>query len=71
MRPIAIVLTERTSIEAKLYNSPCIHIYIDSQNILDFSLEEDKKEIIIKKGIDAVNNYLKDIPVPQRRHSVS
>lgn len=71
MRPIAIVLTERTSIEAKLYNSPCIHITLDSQNILDFSLEEKKKEIIIKKGIDAVNEYLKDNPKPQRRHSAA
>lgn len=71
MRPIAIVLTERTNIEAKLYNSPCIHIMLDNQNILDFSLEEEKKEIIIKKGIDAVNEYLKIHPKPQRRHSVS
>lgn len=71
MRPIAIVLTERTNIEAKLYNSPCIHIMLDNQNILDFSLEEEKKEIIIKKGIDAVNEYLKVHPKPQRRHSVS
>jgi NTE family protein len=69
MRPIAIVLTERTSIEAKLYNSPCIHIYLDSQNILDFSLEEDKKEIIIKKGVEAVNIYLNTLPRLKRRHS--
>jgi predicted acylesterase/phospholipase RssA len=71
MRPIAIVLNERTGIEAKLYNSPCIHIMLDTQNILDFALEEDKKEIIIKKGIEAVNSYLKHHPRPQRRYSVS
>jgi NTE family protein len=71
MRPIAIVLNERTVIEAKLYNSPCIHIMLDTQNILDFALEEDKKEIIIKKGIEAVNSYLKHHPRLQRRHSVS
>ncbi len=71
MRPIAIVLNERTCIEAKLYNSPCIHIMLDTQNILDFALEEDKKEIIIKKGIDAVREYLKIHPRPQRRYSVS
>lgn len=71
MRPIAIVLNERTCIEAKLYNSPCIHIMLDTQNILDFALEEDKKEIIIKKGIDAVREYLKSHPRPQRRYSVS
>lgn len=71
MRPIAIVLNERTGIEAKLYNSPCISIMLDTQNILDFALEEDKKEIIIEKGIDAVNKYLKNHPRLQRRHSVS
>jgi hypothetical protein len=71
MRPIKIVLTERTNIEARFYDSKCIQIDLGDLNILEFSFDEDTKNFIIEKGKESVKNYFDDLPKPKRRYSVS
>lgn len=70
-RPIKIVLTERTNIEARFYDSHCIQINLGDLNILEFSFDEETKKFIIERGENAVQDYFKNYPKPQRRYSVS
>jgi predicted acylesterase/phospholipase RssA len=70
-RPIKIVLTERTNIEARFYDSQCIQINLGDLNILEFSFDEETKKFIIERGENAVQDYFKNYPKPQRRYSVS
>lgn len=70
-RPIKIVLTERTNIEARFYDSHCIQINLGDLNILEFSFDEETKKFIIERGKDAIQDYFKNYPKPQRRYSVS
>ena len=69
MRPIKIVLTERTSIEARFYDSQCIQIKLGDLNILEFSFDEKTKNFIVEKGKQAVIEYFKNYPKLQRRSS--
>jgi predicted acylesterase/phospholipase RssA len=69
MLPIQIVLTERTNIEAKFYDSQCIQINLSNLNILEFSFDEKTKAEIVDKGKKAVIDYFKNYPKPQRRYS--
>ena len=69
MRPIKIVLTERTSIEARFYDSQCIQIKLGDLNILEFSFDEKTKNFIVEKGKQAVIEYFKNYPKLQRRYS--
>jgi len=71
MLPINIVFTERTNIEARFYDSHCIQVQLGQLNILEFSFNEETKKNIIKKGKEAVLEYFKTRPKPQRRYSVS
>ncbi len=70
-RPINIVLTERTNIEARFYDSQCIQIKLGNLNILEFSFDEKTKNFIVEKGKEAVVNYFKNLQKPKRRYSVS
>jgi NTE family protein len=70
-RPLNIALIERLTIEAKLYDAPCIQVMLGQLDVLDFSLNDDMKQMIIKKGNEAVNNYFKFHPKPKRRRSIS
>jgi NTE family protein len=69
--PVKIVLTERTNIEAKFYDSKCIQIELGNLNILEFSFDEKTKNFIVERGKEAVINYFKNCPKPERRYSVS
>jgi hypothetical protein len=69
MLPIQIILSERTNIEAKFYDSQCIQINLGNLNILEFSFDEDTKKVIVDKGKKAVIEYFKNYPKPQRRYS--
>lgn len=69
-RPISIVLTERTNIESRFYDARCIQIRLGNINILEFSFDEETKDFIIKRGKEAVEDYFKNAPKPQRRYSV-
>ena len=71
MLPIKIVLTERTDMEARFYDSHCIQIRLGNLNILEFSFDEETKTFIVEKGKEAVAEYFKNYPKPQRRYSVS
>lgn len=70
-RPIKIVLTERTNLETRFYDAHCIQVMLGDLNILEFSFDEDTKTFIVEKGKEAVKNYFKNYPKPQRRYSVS
>jgi predicted acylesterase/phospholipase RssA len=70
-RPISIVLTERTNIEARFYDSKCIEVMLGNLNILEFAFDEETKNFIIEKGKEAVQSYFKNYPRPKRRYSVS
>lgn len=71
-RPIQIILTERTNIEARFYDSHCIQIQLGKLNILEFSFDEETKTFIVEKGKEAVAEFFKTgLPKPKRRYSVS
>jgi len=71
MRPIKIILNERTNIEARFYDSHCIQINLDNLNTLEFSFDEETKSVIVKRGKEAVQEYFNNYPKPKRRYSVS
>jgi NTE family protein len=71
MLPIQIILTERTNIEARFYDSQCIQIKLGNLNILEFSFDEETKNMIVEKGKNAVKDYFKNYPKPKRRYSIS
>ena len=68
-RPLQIVLTERTNIEARFYDAHCIQIQLGELNILDFCFDDETKATIIQKGKDSVRKYIRTYPRPIRRHS--
>lgn len=70
-RPIKIILTERTNIETRFYDSHCIQIDLGNLNTLEFSFDEDTKQFIVQKGRDAVYDFLKNRRKPKRRWSFS
>jgi predicted acylesterase/phospholipase RssA len=70
-RPITIVLTERTNMEARNYDSLCIQINLGNLNILEFSFDEKTKNFIIERGKESVKKYFNNIQKPKRRYSVS
>lgn len=70
-RPIRIMINQRGIIESKLYHSRCIHIDIANFNILEFSLNEETKNMLFDKGMTSVKDYIKSRPKPVRRYSVS
>ena len=69
-RPIQIVLTERTNIETRFYDTLCIQIQLGELNILEFSFDNETKDFIIKKGKDAITEYFRNCPKPKRRNSI-
>jgi predicted acylesterase/phospholipase RssA len=71
LRPVNIVLTEKTNIETKFYDSHCIIIQLKNLNTLEFSFNDETKSMIINKGEEAVKEYFKKYPKPIRRYSVS
>jgi NTE family protein len=71
MRPIKLVITERTNLEVRFYDTRCIQIKLGNLNILEFSFDEKTKRFIIEKGTEAVKEYYTKSPRPQRRYSVS
>jgi NTE family protein len=71
VRPLLMSLIEKNNVEARFYDARCIQIQLGTLNILEFSFDEDTKTFIIKKGREAVQEYLKKSAKPQRRHSVS
>jgi NTE family protein len=70
MRPLNIVLIEKNKMESLFYDTRCIQIMLGELNILDFSMEDHTKQMIIQKGKDAVNHFMKH-QKPTRRHSIS
>lgn len=70
-RPISIVLTERTNIEARFYDSLCIQLNLGNLNVLEFSFDEKTKNFIIERGKESVKKYFNNIQKPKRRYSVS
>ncbi len=70
-RPIKIILTERTNIETRFYDSHCIQIDLGNLNTLEFSFDEDTKTFIVQRGKEAVCSFLKNRPRVKRRYSVS
>ena len=70
MRPLNIVLIEKGKMESRFYDARCIQIMLGELNILDFSMEEDTKQMIIQKGKEAVVQFMKH-QKPLRRHSIS
>jgi predicted acylesterase/phospholipase RssA len=70
-RPISIVLTERTNIEARFYDSLCIQLNLGNLNVLEFSFDEKTKNFIIERGKESVKKYFKNIQKSKRRYSVS
>lgn len=71
VRPLYIALSEKTNIEVTLYDIECIKINLGNINVLDFSLSEESKIEIIKRGKEAVRSYFKKKHKPLRRHSFS
>jgi NTE family protein len=71
-RPIKIVLTERTNIEARFYDSHCIQIKLGNLNTMEFAFDEETKNFIIKCGKEAVEHFFKNsIQKQKRRHSAN
>ena len=70
MRPLNIVLIEKNKMESRFYDARCIQIMLGELNILDFSMEDDTKQMIIQKGKEAVVQFMGH-QKPIRRHSIS
>ena len=58
MRPLNIVLIEKSKMESRFYDARCIQIMLGELNILDFSMEEDTKQMIIQRGKEAVVQFM-------------
>jgi predicted acylesterase/phospholipase RssA len=70
IRPIRLALMSKQKLEQQFYKARSIEICLDNLNILEFSFNEETKNLIIKRGKEAVIKYLKEEPRPERRHSV-
>jgi NTE family protein len=71
IRPLFIALTEKTNIETTLYDVECIKIPLVNVNVLDFALSEEVKKELVRKGSEAVREYMTSRPKPARRKSFS
>jgi predicted acylesterase/phospholipase RssA len=69
-RPMNIALREKVNIEAKFYDAHCIQIQLGEINILDFSFDEETKNRIIRKGTEAVLDYVQQTQPKKRRNSI-
>jgi predicted acylesterase/phospholipase RssA len=69
IRPLSIALTEKTNIETTLYDVECIKIPLNGVSVLDFSLSEEIKKELVRKGSIAVKEFMKGRSRPVRRHS--
>jgi NTE family protein len=69
LRPLNVLYAQKMDIESTFYDCHCIQIMLDGINIMDFSLAEEVKRTIIKKGQEAVRHYRNKIPVIKRRNS--
>jgi predicted acylesterase/phospholipase RssA len=70
-RPLNIALNEKIKHEMQYYDTHCIQIKLGQLNILDFSFDEKTKEFIIRKGKEAVQEYIKTTTKTlQRRNSL-
>jgi NTE family protein len=70
-RPLNVTLIEKVNIEARFYDARCIQIMLGEINILDFSFSNEMKELIMKKGREAVRDFFKESSPLKRRHSFS
>ena len=70
-RPLNVILREKVNTETRFYDARCIQIHLGEINILEFSFDENTKNIIIEKGKAAVIEYWSNRPLPKRRHSIS
>ena len=70
VRPLSIALTEKTNIEATLYNVECIRVPLGEINVLDFSLSEDVRKGLVIKGKEAVRSWIRTRQKPVRRNSI-
>jgi predicted acylesterase/phospholipase RssA len=71
LRPLNVLYVEKMNIESSFYPSRCIQIMLGQVDVMDFSLDEEAKDAIIQKGKEAVLEYMKQIPKPKRRNSIS
>lgn len=71
LRPLNVLYVEKMNIESSFYASRCIQIMLGKVDVMDFSLDEEAKDAIIQKGKEAVLEYMKQIPKPKRRNSIS
>lgn len=69
LRPINITIVERTTIESRFYGENYIQIQLGEMNILDFSLDDKTKEVIINKGKDAAVSYFSNYARKIRRRN--
>jgi predicted acylesterase/phospholipase RssA len=69
VRPLSVALTEKTNMEVLMYDVECIRIPLGDMNVLDFSLSEDVKKDLVVKGRDAVRDWIRCRPKPERRKS--
>lgn len=69
LRPLNVLYAQKMDIESTFYDSHCIQIMLDGINIMDFSMAEEVKQMIIEKGKEAVKMYRTKIPVVKRRMS--
>lgn len=59
-RPMNVALFQKAHLETQFYDTRCIQIMLGEINILDFSMEEEIKHVIIQKGKQAVINHFND-----------
>ena len=71
IRPIRMALMAKQKLEEKFYKAKSIEICLDNLNILEFSFNEETKNLIIERGKAAVIKYFKEPKKLERRHSVS
>jgi predicted acylesterase/phospholipase RssA len=71
LRPLSILYVKKMEIESSFYNSHCIQVHLDNVDVMDFGLEEDAKNILVEKGREAVQIYMKQQPKLKRRNSFS
>jgi len=58
-RPIQLMTIEKATREEQHYEAQCISIHLEEMNILDFAMGEAERQMILKKGIEAVQQYKK------------
>jgi predicted acylesterase/phospholipase RssA len=70
LRPLNVLYAQKMQIESTFYDTRCIQIMLGQVDIMDFSLSEEVKKEIIRKGKDAVMEYMKGRSRIKRRNSV-